>query len=188
MGKADGKTKLVQVFGWEEQESSEVFWNSNRDSCSSVKQFTLSHLPCDVNHSSCMHVLHSAPMQCSIYRDFELSSLRFYCENIPPDHVADESQSPGCAPVKSKRWGEGGLHSRSSVCILAPHWSLLEGNCFKVHFHQMLLRAHQRTIWCPWRNVTIEPIILIPITKDLFGMQPHQSILFYFEIVLLQFN
>lgn len=91
------------MFGWEEHESSQVFWDSNHDSSTPVKQFTLSHLPCNVNLSSCMYVLRSAPMQDSIHHDCELSSLRFYCENILPNHIVDKSQSPGCAPVKSKR-------------------------------------------------------------------------------------
>lgn len=91
------------MFGWEEHESSQVFGTQTVTQAHLLNKFTLSHLPCKVNHSSCMYVMRSAPMQDCIYRDCELSSLRFYCENILPNHVVDKSRSPGCAPVKSKR-------------------------------------------------------------------------------------
>lgn len=128
-------------------------------------------------------------MQDSMHHDCELSSLRFYCENILPNHIVGKSQSPGCALVKSKR-GKNDL--AEALCAYWHHMvdmvTTPEEICFKVHFHHMLPRAHQTAIWCPWWNVTIEPIILVPITEDLCGMQPHQSILCYCEVVLLQFS
>lgn len=138
VGKADGIMKLAQVFGWEECESSQVFWDSNRDASASVKQFTPSHLPWNVNHS-CMYVLGSARKQDSVFRDCELSSLRFCCENIPPNPVVDKSRPPGCAPVKSKR-GKNDL--AEALCAYWHHIGHYSGgNLFQGPFPPYALQS-----------------------------------------------
>lgn len=139
VGKADGITKVAQVFGWEECESSQDFWDSNRDVSASVKQFTPSHLPWNVNHSSCMYVLRLAQKQESVCRDCELSSLRFCWENIPPNHIVDKSRPPGCALVKSKR-GKNDL--AEALCAYWHHIGHYSGgNLFQGPFPPYALRS-----------------------------------------------
>lgn len=121
VGKADGIMKLAQVFGWEECESSQVFWESNRDASASVKQFTPSHLPWNVNHSSCMYVLRSARKQeCIPWLWAVLTQVLLGKHSAQPRsrQVAAARMCPGKIQEGEKRL------SRSFVCILAPHWSL----------------------------------------------------------------
>lgn len=133
----------------------QCFWDSNRDVSASVKQFTPSHLPSNVNHSSCMYVLHSAPTRGSVHRYCEPSSPRFCYENIPVHRKVDRSRPPGCALVKSKRV----KRTLPELCVHIGTTlvTALKEICFKVHFHQMLPRAHQTAARCPRWNVTVKP-------------------------------